>query len=215
MSFRLLPADITDVPAMMRISKAAFSDDPVVGRIWRDCDKEVQFEHDVRVYGKHMRNRALTGEVFTKVVEEETGKLVAWARWRYPCTLTPEQEREKEAIEQEKPQYPEGTNVELIEEFLGRLNELRSKYVDEKAYLVMPEYQRKGLGSLLIRDGLAAADRDNAITYIEASPAGVELYKRHGWKQVDDILIDMAPYGGEGIASEKCFIRSPGATDTS
>lgn len=73
MSFRLLPADITDVPAMMRISKAAFSDDPVVGRIWRDCDKEVQFEHDVRVYGKHMRNRALTGEVFTKVVEEETG----------------------------------------------------------------------------------------------------------------------------------------------
>ncbi|KAI4159159.1 MAG: hypothetical protein LQ342_006806 [Letrouitia transgressa] len=65
----------------------------------------------------------------------------------------------------------------------------------------MPEYQRKGLGSLLIRDGLAAADRDNVNTYIEASPAGVELYKRHGWKQVDDILIDMAPYGGQGIAN--------------
>ncbi|KAI4159160.1 MAG: hypothetical protein LQ342_006807 [Letrouitia transgressa] len=133
MSFRLLPADISDVPAMVRISKAAFNDDPIVGRIWRDCDKEVQFEHDVRVYEKHMRNRALTGEVFTKVVEEETGKLVAWARWKYPYTLTPEQKREKEVIiERDKPQYPEGTNVRLIHEFLGRLDDLRSKYVDEE-----------------------------------------------------------------------------------
>lgn len=58
---------------------------------------------------------------------------MAWARWKYPYTLTPEQKREKEVIiERDKPQYPEGTNVRLIHEFLGRLDDLRSKYVDEE-----------------------------------------------------------------------------------
>ena len=62
---------------------------------------------------------------------------------------------------------------------------------------------------MLIAAGLKDADRDNASTYIEASPVGVELYKRFGWKQVHDILIDIGKFGGKGMASEKCFVRPP------
>lgn len=63
---------------------------------------------------------------------------------------------------------------------------------------------------MLIREGLAAADHDNARSYIEASPAGLGLYKRHGWKEVDRIQIDMTPHGGPGMATEVCLIREPG-----
>ena len=76
---------------------------------------------------------------------------------------------------------------------------------------VSPTHQRQGLGSILVREGLAAADRDQARTYIEASPAGLGLYKRFGWKEVERIEIDMKSHGGTGIATEVCLVRQPGA----
>lgn len=64
---------------------------------------------------------------------------------------------------------------------------------------------------MLIEEGLDVADANNAKTYIEASPKGVQLYLRHGWKQVDDILIDVGKFGEQGgVQSEKCFVRQPG-----
>lgn len=73
-----------------------------------------------------------------------------------------------------------------------------------------PQYQRKGFGALLIGDGLALADRDGARTYIEASPVGLRLYVKHGWKLVDEVVMDMEGYGGSGVASEKIMMRAPG-----
>ena len=76
---------------------------------------------------------------------------------------------------------------------------------------VHPSYHRRGLGSMLIRPGLEAADEAGAQTYIEASPSGLPLYLRHGWEQVDEMVIDMTPYGGHGIAHQPFLMREPGA----
>lgn len=75
---------------------------------------------------------------------------------------------------------------------------------------VLPSYQRRGIGDMLVREGLAFADRDGARTYVEASPMGLPLYLRHGWKEVDENVIDMRRYGLDRIESGKCLMRAPG-----
>ena len=74
---------------------------------------------------------------------------------------------------------------------------------------VRPEYQRKGLGSMLLTPGLELADKDNAKTFIQASPKGVNLYLKHGWVAVDEIILDFSPYGGEKEVKTALLIREP------
>ncbi|KAL9065781.1 MAG: hypothetical protein Q9161_008006 [Pseudevernia consocians] len=141
---------------------------------------------------------------------------IAVARWQFPFSLSAEQQVEKEELQKATPARPEGWNKELEHEFSGALDKLQEKWVDDsKDYVllglaVLPTHQRLGLGSLLIRKGLAAADEVGARTYLESSAVGVPLYLKHGFKQVDEILIDMRPYEGTGIASEKCMMRKLG-----
>ncbi|KAL8789430.1 MAG: hypothetical protein Q9213_001187 [Squamulea squamosa] len=216
MPFQVLPAEASDIPDIVAVHQAAWVDDPIVGRLMPDVDPKAKYDYDLDFYQKRFDSKTLTGSVMHKVVDTDTGKLVAYARWKYPYTLTPEQQAEKDKLDLGR-SYPPGTNEELYEQFFGRIDTLRQKYLDEeKEYflhilIVSPEYQRKGLGTMLIREGLAAADRDNARTYIEASPKGLGLYKKHGWKEVDEIVMDMRPHGGTGMATEKCLIREPGA----
>ena len=74
---------------------------------------------------------------------------------------------------------------------------------------VRPEYQRKGIGSLLLEHGLALADRDCARTYIEASQYGFPLYKKYGWVEFDAIVVDTKPHGGNGLESTMLMWREP------
>ena len=82
--------------------------------------------------------------------------------------------------------------------------------IDLLGLSVLPTHQRRGLGTMLLREGLAMADEAGAKTYLESSAKGESLYLRHGFKQVDDILIDMRPHGGSRVESEKCMAREAG-----
>lgn len=66
---------------------------------------------------------------------------------------------------------------------------------------------------MLLAPGLAAADAACAPAYLEASPLGLGLYVRHGWRTVDEIRVNLDIYGyeGKGWAVEKCMMREPGA----
>ena len=59
-------------------------------------------------------------------------KVVAFAKWQYSYTLTPEQKQEKEEYYSKRAPYPEGTNEVLYKDFFGQLDTLREKYVDEE-----------------------------------------------------------------------------------
>ena len=52
-------------------------------------------------------------------------------------------------------------------------------------------------------------DRERAVTYIEASPSGLGLYLKHGWKPCDDLVVDLRPHGGDHIAHSPFMVRQP------
>jgi len=61
-----------------------------------------------------------------------------------------------------------------------------------------PSAQRRGAGSALLKWGCAKADALGIETYLEASPMGVPLYERFGFKKVKAIAFDWRDYGQEG-----------------
>lgn len=61
--------------------------------------------------------------------------------------------------------------------------------------MVLPELQRKGVGADLLAWGLAEADRRHVAMCLEATPDGLALYKKHGFKEVELIDADMREFG--------------------
>ncbi|KAI4116959.1 MAG: hypothetical protein LQ345_002712 [Seirophora villosa] len=213
MPFQVFTADPSDIPDIANIHHEAFEGDPILGRSMCDVTRERKYEYDKQFYEKGFAQKHLTGAVFHKVVDTETGNIVACAKWGYPYSLTAEQEAEKAKLDLKKPSYPEGTNLALYDHFFTLLYAKRKKNVEDgKDYflhilVVSPKYQRRGLGTMLIQEGLGAADKDNARAYVEASAKGLGLYKRHGWKEIDCIEIDMRPHGGDRVEREELLMR--------
>ena len=65
---------------------------------------------------------------------------------------------------------------------------------------------------MLITPPLNAADAAGAQAYVEASLPGYPLYLKYGWEVCDEMLIDMTPHGGQGIAHQNYLLRQPGAS---
>jgi hypothetical protein len=60
----------------------------------------------------------------------------------------------------------------------------------------------------LLRAGLDEAATVGLPTWLESSVAGYPLYRKFGFKEVDDIVIDLSKHGGEGSARVACMLRS-------
>ena len=76
---------------------------------------------------------------------------------------------------------------------------------------VRPQYHRLGLGSSVIKAGLAEADAIGSKVYVIATPMGLPLYKKHGWIKMDEVVVDMRRYGGSDIIIQEALVREPGA----
>lgn len=73
--------------------------------------------------------------------------------------------------------------------------------------VVSPDYQGRGIGSLLIRDGLEEVDGMWLPAWLGATDAALPLYKKVGF-EVDKVFeFDMTPYGGEGLTKHTLMIR--------
>jgi GNAT superfamily N-acetyltransferase len=76
-------------------------------------------------------------------------------------------------------------------------------------FFVSPEYQGKGVGSLLMEWGLKKADDLGAKLWLTSTPQALSIYERFGWKTVERYDIDLGNYGGEGIYTRAWMLREP------
>jgi len=207
MVFELKTASLEDIDEIAHIQYVTYKDDIFMVAAVGNVDPVV-VQDWYKQYFK--RTFAKPGTRYFKVVDTDTGKIASFSKWRYPHAPLAEEEDELSDIPP-----PEGANLELFKAHFGRAGEMQRKYIElDKNYFLhalatLPEYERRGLGSLLLKHGMALADADGAKTYLEASPAGFPLYRRLGWTQIDQIVTDLGQYGGSGIRTSVCMIREP------
>ncbi len=84
---------------------------------------------------------------------------------------------------------------------------LTRDYLDVQVLATAPAYQRRGLGSMLLKHVLQMADKEGKVAYIEATDAGYPLYLRLGWKQIDIVELDLSNYGGKETVSNRIMLR--------
>lgn len=73
--------------------------------------------------------------------------------------------------------------------------------------IVSPEYQRRGIGTMLLEDGLRETDAQGLQSVLGASSAGIGLYRRYGFVEFKVIKLNLWEYeGGEGMGVEEHVI---------
>lgn len=73
--------------------------------------------------------------------------------------------------------------------------------------IVKPGYQRQGIGSLLLKDGLDIADAAGLPVWLGSSESGYGLYLRNHFKLEGEKTMDLKKYGGDIIESHKVMVR--------
>ncbi|TLS22846.1 uncharacterized protein PpBr36_06440 [Pyricularia pennisetigena] len=117
-------------------------------------------------------------------------ELVAFSKW----TLF-RRERSREEWDVETPPMTvemlgEGSDPEVFNAFIGAMNEYKKKAIQGQRHLHLgilacsPKYHRIGAGGALLRRGLELADAEGLPTFLESSPEGYKLYKRHGFEDL-------------------------------
>ncbi|XP_014559678.1 hypothetical protein COCVIDRAFT_35203 [Bipolaris victoriae FI3] len=165
-----------------------------------------------------------------KVVDEATGNAVGYARWIIPDGhadtwangIVLEDDLEKrQAYEQSFQNVTEDGTIRGIDhQMVDELSEAIEKAEAEALstgdeflaldYLAThPEHQRRGIGSMLLAEGLAYADRNSLKTIVVAKTPGVKLYQDHGFQVVKLVQQERPQYGWSKPYTTTILIRQP------
>ena len=60
------------------------------------------------------------------------------------------------------------------------------------------DHQRKGVGSLLMADGLTTVDAKGLFAFLEATPVAMPLYARFGFREVSHFDVDVGAASADG-----------------
>jgi len=132
---------------------------------------------------------------YHKAIDEDTGEIVGLSIWTV-------YETKQLDVPKELPPstyWPNEEDAAYSNFILHWITQRRSKYIQSlngnavhlSTLAVLPEYQRKGVGSKLMAWGLQRADDLGFNVFVEASPMGRGLYEKSGFVFQGDITIDV------------------------
>ena len=149
------------------------------------------------------------GVLFLKCVDTSTGEIIAGAKWRY---VKPKQEGAKErtwveveaAFANRSAPFDE-SDPAMLTALFDLFNNHKREILGNRPYYVLdtlvtlPQHERRGAGSMLVRWGCEKTDEAGVEAYVEASLMGAPMYARHGFEAVKEIELDLRNYGGDEV----------------
>ncbi|KAJ4989177.1 hypothetical protein SVAN01_05256 [Stagonosporopsis vannaccii] len=168
-SFEVLPCTEADIPRVFEIVSLAFAHDhEYVDAIFpahtTPLGRKIGSERMLQMFHGDSNGH------FMKVVDRESGKIVAAAKWNiYKAgEVQPQSQMGGEYWESEEDKQ------RVLEETDGNLVALEMMMVD-------PAYQKMGAGKLLLKWGVARADEMGVDAVVEGSDRGKKLYASEGF----------------------------------
>ncbi|RAQ50773.1 acetyltransferase [Aspergillus flavus] len=165
---------------------------------------------------------------FLKAVDEDSGEMVAFAKWHVYHGEEGMKEWRASVRTDEGMKVPLGANEEGFRFCKGKLLEKRRVFFGEEgrehcllALLATdPRYERRGAASLLTQWGCDFADRLGIECYVESSKKGYPVYKRKGFEEISSqedenvIHFDASRFTGRGgndgdWVNLVCMVRKP------
>lgn len=67
--------------------------------------------------------------------------------------------------------------------------------IELEGFAVHPNWQRKGVGSMLVRTFLESVNNDHAKCYVHASRTGKLLYEKFGFRTMGVTAIELQEFG--------------------
>ncbi|KAK1496930.1 acetyltransferase [Colletotrichum abscissum] len=212
--YTVQPVTLADSPALARNNMSAFWTNPNWNLLW---PKSTTLDFLVAEATKRMPNNLLRDPAalrHQKAVDSETGELVGYARWELPAghrdaaawagskiaedAVSPEERRAIQ--ERSDAAWWEPIDMDGIDDCVPQ----KMRILAEKPYIsldylaVHPDHKGKGIATILVQEGIRLAKETGIDVFILAFPAGLNVYKRLGFKEVHRGYQDDTKYGGEG-----------------
>ncbi|KAJ5223899.1 hypothetical protein N7468_008441 [Penicillium chermesinum] len=205
-----------DAPALGEINNIAFSNRLVLPLMFPEAS-----EASLNAYkAKHVMKHLANPEVHVLKASDATGKILAYGRWHIPAKLgvapvVPPLSEQAQAYASDPVRFaPQPMREDVFTAFKALLEGARKRHTTERDITLdmlatLPAYQGRGVGSAVLRWGMAQADALKARIYLEATAEGFPLYEKNGWKPVEELTMDFKPLGLEGEDKFWVMIRDP------
>ncbi|KAJ4374991.1 hypothetical protein N0V83_002070 [Neocucurbitaria cava] len=156
------------------------------------------------------------GILYIKCVDKATGEIIAGARWRH---VKPGKEgaieRTWDEVEAgfDLPEPFDESHPEMLEGLHDLFNSNKREILGRRPYycldtlVTLPQHERRGAGSMLVRWGCERADEAGVEAYLEASLMGAPMYARHGFQAVKEVELDLRKWEGKEIMSFILMLR--------
>jgi len=206
MAIIVAPIELDDLQAWLEIHYEAFQS--TFAFFWNQRPSPESYK---LLAERRVKALSEPGSYVMKAVDTDNdNRVVGVASWAI-------YEKERQADEVKKsfaqPMPIPEINCQARDAFLVHINEARVKYMGTapcvmlNSLVVHPEYQRRGIGTALMKFGVDEADRLGFRGYLEASAGGKGLYEKFGYRRVDDLVFDTKPWGGDKIDIHTVMFR--------
>ncbi|OCK74599.1 acyl-CoA N-acyltransferase [Lepidopterella palustris CBS 459.81] len=215
MPLRLLPMELEDCHEWVRIRSIAYRG-PTSTIVHHRRMSDASFAKVVEGQKKEFYE---PGTWHWKVVDMDSGEMVAAARWCAQNFSKSDTEIVRsgsdDTDDNEPPYIPPEVNVPALSALLGPLRQAGEEIMGARPYLMLdtlstlPEHQRRGAGSMILKWGVEKADEMGVEMYLTSSSMARPLYERWGFEVVRELQFDRTPWGGEGVDRHTCMLRKP------